>query len=59
MANWKTDLDTIPLHTVLIISDQPENVRYGTAFLIREIVLFFPNRMFRMPCKAQDSLDPP
>ena len=27
MANWKTDLDTIPLHTVLIISDQPENVR--------------------------------
>jgi DNA-binding response OmpR family regulator len=26
MVTWKTDVDTIPLHTVLIISDQPENV---------------------------------
>ena len=26
MVTWKTELDTIPLHTVLIISDQPENV---------------------------------
>lgn len=26
MVTWKTDADTIPLHTVLIISDQPENV---------------------------------
>ena len=26
MVTWKTDLDTIPLHTVLIASDQPENV---------------------------------
>ncbi|HJR80134.1 MAG TPA: response regulator [Anaerolineales bacterium] len=24
MVAWKTDLDTIPLHTVLIISDQPK-----------------------------------
>ena len=26
MATWKTDVDTIPLHTVLIASDYPENV---------------------------------
>ncbi|HSL43312.1 MAG TPA: response regulator [Anaerolineales bacterium] len=26
MVTWKTDIDTIPLHTVLIISDQHENV---------------------------------
>jgi DNA-binding response OmpR family regulator len=26
MVTWKTDVDTIPLHTVLIISDQHENV---------------------------------
>jgi DNA-binding response OmpR family regulator len=26
MVTWKTDVDTIPLHTVLIISDKPENV---------------------------------
>jgi DNA-binding response OmpR family regulator len=26
MVAWKTDLDTIPLHTVLIISDQPKTV---------------------------------
>jgi DNA-binding response OmpR family regulator len=26
MVTWKTDVDTIPLHTVLIISDQSENV---------------------------------
>ena len=26
MVTWKTDLDTIPLHTVLIASDQPENI---------------------------------
>jgi DNA-binding response OmpR family regulator len=26
MVTWKTDVDTIPLHTVLIISDQPENI---------------------------------
>ena len=25
MATWKTDVDTIPLHTVLIASDHPEN----------------------------------
>lgn len=26
MATWKTDSDTIPLHTVLIASDRPENI---------------------------------
>jgi len=26
MATWKTDVDTIPLHTILIASDHPENV---------------------------------
>ena len=26
MANWKTNVDTIPLHTVLIASDRPENI---------------------------------
>ena len=26
MVTWKTDVDTIPLHTVLIVSDQPENI---------------------------------
>jgi len=26
MVTWKTDVDTIPLHTVLIVSDRHENV---------------------------------
>jgi len=26
MANWKTNVDTVPLHTVLIASDRPENI---------------------------------
>jgi DNA-binding response OmpR family regulator len=26
MVTWKTDVDTIPLHTVLIVSDQTENL---------------------------------
>ena len=26
MVTWKTDVDTIPLHTLLIVSDRPENV---------------------------------
>ncbi|RPJ23304.1 MAG: response regulator [Chloroflexi bacterium] len=26
MVTWKTDVDTIPLHTVLIVSDHQENV---------------------------------
>jgi len=26
MITWKTDVDTIPLHTILIVSDRQENV---------------------------------
>lgn len=26
MVTWKTDADTVPLHTLLIISDQSENI---------------------------------
>lgn len=26
MVTWKTDVDTIPLHTVLIVANQPENI---------------------------------
>jgi DNA-binding response OmpR family regulator len=26
MASWKTNVDTLPLHTVLIASDRPENI---------------------------------
>ena len=26
MVAWKSNTDTIPLHTVLIVSDQPESV---------------------------------
>ena len=26
MSNWKNNVDTIPLHTVLIASDRPENI---------------------------------
>jgi len=26
MSNWKTNVDTIPLHTILIASDRPENI---------------------------------
>ena len=33
MVTWKTDADTIPLHTVLIVSDQSENVAIWDALL--------------------------
>ena len=40
MVTWKTDVDTIPLHTVLIISDQPENVAiWDTLFSQRNCVV--------------------
>ena len=40
MVTWKTDVDTIPLHTVLIISDQPENVAiWDTLFNQRNCVV--------------------
>lgn len=40
MVAWKTNSDTIPLHTVLIISDQPENVNvWDTLFNQRNCIV--------------------
>jgi len=40
MVAWKTNVDTIPLHTVLIISDQPENVAvWDTLFNQRNCIV--------------------
>src|SRR6185503_4311522 len=40
MVTWKTDVDTIPLHTVLIVSDQPENVAiWDTLFSQRNCIV--------------------
>jgi len=40
MVTWKTDVDSIPLHTVLIVSDQPENVAiWDTLFSQRNCVV--------------------
>ena len=40
MVTWKTDVDTIPLHTVLIISDQQENVAiWDTLFSQRNCIV--------------------
>ncbi|HET6596251.1 MAG TPA: response regulator [Anaerolineales bacterium] len=40
MVTWKTDVDTIPLHTVLIVSDQPENTAiWDTLFSQRNCVV--------------------
>jgi DNA-binding response OmpR family regulator len=40
MVTWKTDVDTIPLHTVLIISDQQENVAiWETLFSQRNCIV--------------------
>jgi DNA-binding response OmpR family regulator len=40
MVTWKTDVDTIPLHTVLIISDKPENVAiWDTLFSQRNCIV--------------------
>ena len=40
MVTWKTDVDTIPLHTVLIVSDQPENIAvWDTLFTQRNCVV--------------------
>jgi len=40
MVTWKTDVDAIPLHTVLIISDQPENIAaWDTLFSQRNCVV--------------------
>ena len=40
MVAWKTDVDTIPLHTVLIISDQPKTVAvWDTLFNQRNCIV--------------------
>jgi DNA-binding response OmpR family regulator len=40
MVTWKTDVDTIPLHTVLIVSDRPENVAmWDTLFNQRNCIV--------------------
>ena len=40
MVTWKTDVGTIPLHTVLIISDQPENIAiWDTLFTQRNCIV--------------------
>jgi DNA-binding response OmpR family regulator len=40
MVTWKTDVDTIPLHTLLIVSDQPENVAvWDTLFSQRNCIV--------------------
>ena len=40
MVTWKTDVDTVPLHTVLIVSDQPENVAiWDTLFSQRNCIV--------------------
>ena len=40
MVTWKTNADTVPLHTVLIISDQRENVAmWDTLFSQRNCIV--------------------
>ena len=40
MVTWKSNVDTIPLHTVLIVSDQPENVAsWDTLFSQRNCIV--------------------
>jgi DNA-binding response OmpR family regulator len=40
MVAWKTEVDTLPLHTVLIISDQQENVAvWDTLFSQRNCIV--------------------
>jgi DNA-binding response OmpR family regulator len=40
MVTWKTDLDTVPLHTVLIVTDQQENIAvWDTLFNQRNCIV--------------------
>lgn len=46
MVTWKTDVDTIPLHTVLIVSDQPDNVAiWETLFTQRNCVVLSESKI--------------
>ncbi|MCL4260786.1 MAG: hypothetical protein KJZ52_09190, partial [Anaerolineales bacterium] len=39
MVAWKTDTNTIPLHTVLIVSDQPNSVAAWDALFSQRICI--------------------
>ena len=46
MVTWKTDVDAIPLHTVLIVSDQPDEVAvWGTLFSQRNCVVLSETKL--------------
>jgi DNA-binding response OmpR family regulator len=46
MVTWKTDVDTVPLHTVLIVSDQPENVAiWDTLFSQRNCIVLSESKI--------------
>jgi two-component system response regulator MtrA len=46
MIAWKTSSDTIPLHTVLIISDQPDNIAvWDTLFHQRNCIVLAENNI--------------
>lgn len=46
MVTWKTDVDAMPLHTVLIVSDQPEDVAvWETLFSQRNCVVISESKL--------------
>ena len=46
MVTWKTDADTIPLHTILIVSDQQENIAvWETLFSQRNCIVLPENNV--------------
>lgn len=46
MVTWKTDVDAMPLHTVLIISDQPQDVAvWETLFSQRNCVVISETKL--------------
>jgi len=46
MATWKTDVDTVPLHTVLIVSDQQQNVEaWETLFGHRNCIILSESKI--------------
>ena len=46
MVTWNSDSDTVPLHTVLIISDQPDNVAvWEPLFNQRNCIVLVENKI--------------
>ena len=46
MVTWKSDVDTIPLHTVLIVSDRPENIAiWETLFSQRNCIVLSESKV--------------